>query len=210
MRLFAFAALALLMLAAPAAAQERSSPETCTYRDNLLAAECRADPGLRNFLIERENRWIENWEDLPPVMRGWAPGEEAAVIGAISAAQGARGGMPAPRTPPSRGYSTWTFPPPANPNESLSLVSYDEQQFLLQGVTQVLIADTGADSVDVVRASAYVLQGHDYVTCGRAIYRRGGESFVGSFIIHPTQGVFANVTADAVSRWCDRADVRLR
>lgn len=201
----AIAFVALITIASRAVAQTRTE---CDYPDPDLSAECRRDPGLREILRYPEYRDVQDFEDLPPALRGWAPGEEAAVIDAIRANR-RDPSLPPPRTPPTRGYSTWTFPPPANPNESLARIDFDTQQFLLQGVEQTLRAQTGGE-VEIHRASAYVLRAREVVVCGRAAYRSNGRNDAGWFIIHPTEGAFPSVTDESVRQWCDRADIRLR
>lgn len=72
---------ALLLCAAPAKAGD---PETCRYDDEALAQACRERPEIREYLLEPYNITVETYQDIPPVVRGWMPGEEEAVIRAIT------------------------------------------------------------------------------------------------------------------------------
>lgn len=58
-------------------------PETCTYRERALADACRRDPEVRAYLLEPANTMVETLRSIPPVVRGWLPGEEEAVLGLI-------------------------------------------------------------------------------------------------------------------------------
>lgn len=69
-------ALASFTLAAPAVAGD---PETCSYRDARLAHACRTNLEVRGFLSGSSGTSVEHYMDVPPIYRGWAPGEEAAL-----------------------------------------------------------------------------------------------------------------------------------
>lgn len=77
MRLALLCALALTALfSTPALAGD---PVTCRYSQAALAAACREQPEVRRYLMERENAGVVDLMDIPPSVRGWAPGEQAAL-----------------------------------------------------------------------------------------------------------------------------------
>lgn len=76
-RLLWLAALSAWAYGAPVIAGD---PETCAYQDESLARACADDPGVRAYLLKPANALIERLADIPPAVRGWLPGEEAAVI----------------------------------------------------------------------------------------------------------------------------------
>lgn len=67
--------------ASPSAA--RGNPETCAYRDARLAQACRTDPDIRQYLRDPANSGVETYMAIPPVVRGWEPGEEEMVLGML-------------------------------------------------------------------------------------------------------------------------------
>lgn len=75
-RLAALAAAAALSFAAPARAGD---PETCDYQEDALARACADDPAVRAYLLKPAHALIERLADIPPAVRGWFPGEAAAV-----------------------------------------------------------------------------------------------------------------------------------
>lgn len=80
MRTILLSLILALMGAVPALAGD---PETCIYNDRALAAACRNNPDIQAFLMEPGNLTVESYQQVPPVLRGWMPGEEEAVIGII-------------------------------------------------------------------------------------------------------------------------------
>lgn len=95
-------AIALSMaLVSPAAA--KGDPRTCAYRDARLAEACRTDSDIHAYLLDPENAGIESYMDVPPVYRGWEPGEEEGLIGALreQAAADAPRSNPGPPSYPS-------------------------------------------------------------------------------------------------------------
>jgi hypothetical protein len=98
MRLLLALALAALSFAAPAAAQDLMAPpwQTCRYVDPALVQACRADPDIRDYLRSPEGQRVRIYQDLPPVLRGWLPGEEAQVIAQAQANVIERALRPAP------------------------------------------------------------------------------------------------------------------
>lgn len=85
MRILLFCALALTALVStPALAGD---PETCAYRETRLAQACRTNPDIREWLLEPAQAGVERYVDVPPIIRGWDPGEEAAVIAGIARLQ---------------------------------------------------------------------------------------------------------------------------
>ncbi|QYC09808.1 hypothetical protein [Brevundimonas nasdae] len=92
-------AIAAIGIASPSSA--RGNPETCSYREVRLAQVCRTDSDIRQFLRDPANAGVESYMAIPPVIRGWEPGEEEMVLSLLS-------GQPQPRpvaaqTSPSRG-----------------------------------------------------------------------------------------------------------
>lgn len=81
----ALCALASIGSASPSAA--RGNPETCIYRDARLAEACRTDPDIRAFLREPSSAAVESYMAIPPVLRGWEPGEEDMVLSMIRGQQ---------------------------------------------------------------------------------------------------------------------------
>ena len=62
----------------------RGNPNTCAYQDARLVQACRTDPAIRAYLRDPDNAGVEAYMDLPPVIRGWEPGEEEALLGVLS------------------------------------------------------------------------------------------------------------------------------
>lgn len=75
-------ALLIAGLALPPPARA-GDPETCAYSERALADACRTNPDVRAFLLEPGNLMVDSIYDIPPVIRGWMPGEEEAVMRAI-------------------------------------------------------------------------------------------------------------------------------
>lgn len=75
-------AVASVGVASPTSA--RSNPNTCAYQDARLVQACRTDPEIRSYLRDPDNAGVETYMDLPPVVRGWEPGEEEALLGLLS------------------------------------------------------------------------------------------------------------------------------
>ena len=71
-------AVASFGIASPSSA--RGNPDTCAYRDARLAQACRTDQGVREYLRDPDNADVETYMALPPVVRGWEPGEEEMVL----------------------------------------------------------------------------------------------------------------------------------
>lgn len=147
--------------------------KTCTYRDPKLAAECRNDPSFKDYLrYNGEMDHIEEWEDLPPAVRGWAPGEEGRIIDAIRAA-------PAP---------------PVTPQPSLP------PRFLLDADKKALLADLRAtldvlaDGPVLLSSASVVIRGENNMTaCGHAIYP---GNIIGNFILDTRLGGVRTLQAD--------------
>ena len=74
-------AVASIGIASPSSA--KGNPETCAYREARLAQACRTDPDIRQFLRDPANAGIETYMAVPPVVRGWEPGEEEMVLGML-------------------------------------------------------------------------------------------------------------------------------
>lgn len=75
----------LMGIASPSAA--RGNPETCAYRDARLAQACRTDTDIRAFLRDPGNAGVETYMAIPPVLRGWEPGEEEMVLAMLRGQQ---------------------------------------------------------------------------------------------------------------------------
>ncbi len=85
------AAAATMMVAASATSSNaQSRGTTCAFRDARLAQACRTDPDIQAYLNDRQNDPVETYMDLPPVVRGWEPGEEEMVLGLIRGNQSSR------------------------------------------------------------------------------------------------------------------------
>ncbi|UTC29377.1 hypothetical protein BAMBUS_02950 [Brevundimonas phage vB_BpoS-Bambus] len=80
MRVFAAWGAACVLFSLTPNTARAGDPETCDYAEAALAEACRADPDVRAYLLEPAHLMIERLKDIPPVVRGWLPGEEAAVI----------------------------------------------------------------------------------------------------------------------------------
>ncbi|USN14793.1 hypothetical protein PAPPERLAPAPP_04240 [Brevundimonas phage vB_BpoS-Papperlapapp] len=87
MRLIIAIALAWLWASLLASDARAGDPETCEYVEPALSDACRADPDVRAYLLEPRNLMVERLVDIPPVVRGWLPGEEARVIRLIQEGQ---------------------------------------------------------------------------------------------------------------------------
>ena len=84
----AAAAAATMMVAVSATSSDaQSRAATCVYRDARLAQACRTDPDVQAYLNDPQNDPVETYMDLPPVVRGWEPGEEEMVLGLIRGSQ---------------------------------------------------------------------------------------------------------------------------
>lgn len=81
-------AIATMGIVSPSNA--RGNPETCGYREARLAQACRTDSDIRQFLRDPANAGVETYMAIPPVIRGWEPGEEEMVLNMLS-------GRPQPR-----------------------------------------------------------------------------------------------------------------
>lgn len=83
MKTFLLACAVLIAgLALPPAARA-GDPETCAYSERALAEACRTNPDVRAYLLEPGNLMVDSIYDIPPVVRGWMPGEEETVSRAI-------------------------------------------------------------------------------------------------------------------------------
>lgn len=64
------------------AGNAKGNPNTCAYQDTRLVQACRTDPEIRAYLSD--NAGVGTYMDLPPVIRGWEPEEEEALLGVLS------------------------------------------------------------------------------------------------------------------------------
>lgn len=54
-------------------------PRTCTYRDVRLANACANNASVREYLLDPQTGSVDAYLDVPPIYRGWDPGEEEAL-----------------------------------------------------------------------------------------------------------------------------------
>lgn len=71
-------------LGTASAGNAKGNPNSCAYQDTRLVQACRTDPEIRAYLRDPDNAGVETYMDLPPVIRGWEPGEEEALLGVLS------------------------------------------------------------------------------------------------------------------------------
>lgn len=71
-------------LGTASAGNAKGDPNTCAYQDARLVQVCRTDPEIRAYLRDPDNAGVETYMDLPPVVRGWEPGEEEALLGVLA------------------------------------------------------------------------------------------------------------------------------
>lgn len=71
-------------LGTASAGAAKGNPNTCAYQDMRLVQACRTDAEIRAYLRDPDNAGVETYMDLPPVIRGWEPGEEEALLGVLA------------------------------------------------------------------------------------------------------------------------------
>src|SRR3989344_5048867 len=71
-------------LGTASAARGKGNPATWASQVAGLVQACRTDPEIRSYLRDPDNAEVETYMDLPPVVRGWEPGEEEALLGVLS------------------------------------------------------------------------------------------------------------------------------
>lgn len=186
---------ATAVISMPAQAAPTTEPRPCAYADERLARECRADPELQAYLQSPEGKRVQGWYDLPPVIRGWDPGEEEKII-RFSRAQAASDEALRRETEPV-----------LRQRIVLASLGAEEKLGFVETVDRVIKRVRGPNS-RVLNVTAMALDGKHIRFCGSALY---GDGEVGSFIMDTAQGA-VNVAPerDDLTFRCSDFDVRLR